>query len=124
MFNNQEYENTKMLKERPDLERRVRMFLDTPSHPVIKKYILAKYFKVLFSAEQECVLGSNLRNIEIRLYFINRRETTAQMFVIFVMNKLNWKGSLQSSYLHPFLLIILWFVLRIWKKTHRFILTG
>jgi len=105
-------------KGQPDLETLVRLFLSALPSRSGKFLWLRKYFRVYFTADQEAVLGSNLRNMEIRLYFIQSREIPGHVFLILVLYNLNWKGSLQSLYLRPFLLIILWIALRLMKIRH------
>jgi len=117
MFDYQIIHNIKLSQEQPDLDSMVRLFLDTFSQSVVNIFNPAKYFKLLLSKDGEQVLGSTLRNIEVRLYFICHMETAVEIFIILVMNNLNWKGSLQSIYLRPFFLLTLWFALRKLKKT-------
>ena len=115
MFDYQIVHNLKMLQEQPDLDSMVRLFLDSFSRSV-SIFNPAKFFKVLLSSDGEQVLGSTLRNIEVRLYFICHRQTSGEIFVILVMNSLNWKGSLQTLYLSPFIILTTWLALRKLKK--------
>ena len=117
MFDGQNVYTFKSLNGQPDLETLVRLFLDTISNRAGKKLNSAKYFGTLFTSNDECVLGSNQRNFEVRLYFLNRRETSGELFIIFILNNLNWIGGLKSLYLIPSLKIILWFTLRILRKS-------
>jgi hypothetical protein len=105
-------------KGQPDLETLVRLFLSALPGRSGKFLWLRKYFRVYIMADREAVLGSNLRNLEIRLCFIQSRKISDYIFLILVLYNLNWKGSLQSLYLRPFLLIILWRALRHMKIRH------
>lgn len=117
MFDYQIIHNIKSSSEQPDLDSLVRLFLHILSRPIMNTLNPAKFFKLLLSTDGEQVLGSTLRNTEVRLYFICHRETSREIFIILVINHLNWKGSLQTIYLRPFFLLILWSALKKLKKT-------
>jgi hypothetical protein len=118
MIDYQVMHRIKFSKGQPDLKAVVRLFLSELPGCSGKFLSLHKYFGLYFTADQEAVLGSNLRNMEIRLYFIIPREIPGHIFLILVLYNLNWKGSLQSLYLRPFLLIIIWTALRLMKIRH------
>jgi hypothetical protein len=118
MIDYQVMHTIKFSKGQPDLEALVRLFLSALPCRSGKFLSLRKYFGLYFAADQEAVLGSNLRNMEIRLYFLQSKEIPGHVFLILVLYNLNWKGSLQSLYLRPFLLFALWAVLRLMKIRH------
>ncbi len=118
MFDYQITHTIKFSKGQPDLDSLVRLFLATLANRSGKILRLRKYFRLYFTTNEEAVLGSNHRNLEIRLYFIRRKEISCEVFLILVLSDLNWKGSLQSLYLRPFLLLILWSALLIMKRSH------
>ena len=114
MLNYQIVHTFKWSKGQPDPERLVRLFLDTLASR-FGIFGLWKYFGMYLIEKEEAVLGSNHRNFEIRLYFIRRRESSGNVFLILALYHLNWMGILQSMYLRPFLLIILWLALRLMR---------
>ena len=116
MFDYQVIHSIKLSNERPDLETLVRLFLATFSKPAGKFINPATYFRTLLSANDEIIIGSNHRNFEVRLYFMRHKESSREVFIIFIMNSLNWVGGLKSIYLFPFLRIIILAVLRVLRK--------
>jgi hypothetical protein len=116
MFDYQVIHTIKLTMEQPDLETLVRLFLDSFSKPAGKFVNPSAYFRVLLSTSDEIVIGSNHRNFEVRLYFMLHKESSGEVFIIFIMNSLNWIGGLKSIYFRPFLKIIIRTMLRELRK--------
>ena len=116
MFDYQVIHSLKLSKKQPDLETLVRLFLDTFSKPAGKFINPAVYFRILLSTDDEIIIGSNHRDFEVRLYFVLHMESPGEVFIIFIMNSLNWMGGLKSIYLRPFFKIIIRAILRVLRK--------
>ncbi len=112
MFDHQVVYTIRKTKAQPDLESLVRLFLNALPACSWKFIDVHKYFSLYYMEKDETVLGSNLRNLEIRLYFIHGKKLSANIFMIFTLNNLNITGLLQSLYLYPLLLITLRCTLR------------
>jgi len=107
MFDHQVVYTIRRPKAQPDLEPLVRLFLNALPACSGKFINTQKYFNLYFMEKDETVLGSNLKNFEIRLYFIRSIKLSVNVFIIFELNNLNLLGILQSLYLYPLFLFVL-----------------
>ena len=103
-------------KGQPDLDTLVRLFISALNKRPANYFKIRKYFRIFLKSEDEAVLGSNRRNLEIRLYVMRHKNISNEIFFVLALYKLNWLGYLQSVYLHPLLKILLWSMLRTIKN--------
>jgi hypothetical protein len=98
---------------KPDLRSQVRLFVSALDHFPGKFFKIREYFKVYLLVEDEAILGSNHRFFEIRLYFIRHRAVSDEIFLIFILDILNWRGIAPVLVLRPLLSLALWHAVRI-----------
>ena len=86
-----EFQSTRTIKwrgEEPDLEYLVRLFIESVPPGFKKFFDEHKYFRILYTDRNEAVLGSNLKNLEVRLYLFRREDASGAVFLILVLHNL------------------------------------
>ena len=112
MFNQQAFYTVRWPWEQPDLESMVRLFLGFLPLRFRRILDLSQYFRIYLIAKDDAVLGTDQHNIEIRLYFIRRRQLSDNIFLLLTINHLNPAGFVQSFCIRPILSCIIRITLR------------
>jgi hypothetical protein len=118
LFDYQVIRIIKLSQEQPDLEILVRLFLDTFSKHAGKFINPSAYFRILLATNDEIVIGSNHWNFEVRIYFMQHKESAGEVFIIFTMNSFNWMGRLKSIYVYPLIKTIIRVMIRVLRKRY------
>lgn len=112
MFDHQVLYAVRWPLEQPDLESMVRLFLSFLPMRFRRILDLNQYFRIYLIAKDDAVLGTDRHNIEIRLYFIRRRQLSDNIFLLLTINHLNPAGFVQSFCIRPLLSCIIGITLR------------
>jgi hypothetical protein len=109
IFDYQTFHILEWFKKQPDLETMVRLFLDSLPYRPLKIY---RYFHTFYLRENEALLGTNRKNLEIRVFFYKTEKLPNSIIIRFAVSHLNPVGYLQSILFRILFFFLLQFTAR------------